>query len=122
MGIAKHAPELVVEGENVKIAAPKPSVSASIGGVSSNFFTYDLIDYFGINPKEISYRNVSQELDSIAAWCSDAHTVGEKLAKLRKLENKLGMNTDGQPRHKRIYNWVVLESNIKDLRGRQKSL
>lgn len=112
--------ELAKSAEQVKNvmfpsqSSPSPQISvAAIDGVPLEMYRF-----FNINPAENNRDNVKylKEIHSWAAKDTD-NRVGDTFAKIRILENKLGVPRIGETRQTKMYNWIRVSNIINDLRG-----
>lgn len=98
----------------------KPSLSG-YNDFSYNGVPVDMFSYFDI-PINSNDKNLPERLSKILLWANDKETIGDKLQKLRDLENQLGVPRGGESRIERLYRYVVLADRINDLRKRQDAL
>lgn len=97
-----------------------PSMSG-FNDVNYNGIPIDVYGYFDV-PLTSNDRQLPERLSKILSWAKDKETIGDKLQKLRQLENQLGVPRGGESRIERLYRWISLSSKIDDLRNRQDAL
>lgn len=124
-GLAKNAPIPIVtipETDNTSSlvpVTPQPALSVpSWEGVP-----IDLIRYIGKDMGTMTGKDIEQ-LKDIATWSKTdlaEDTVGNRLNKLRTLEQQLGQPGFHETKLDRIWNWVKMQFSINELRIRQKA-
>ena len=77
---------------------------------------YFQVDLFSAENK------VKKQLTDIYEWSrlgNEEDTIGNSLQKISKLDSNLGTRVQDRTKLDRIWNWVILDKQIKELRKRQ---
>ena len=100
--------EITVEKKN----GSKPPVDESLSYIDGVHL--DVYKYFDISPSLVD-KDALSKLQKINSWAfSETKNLGRALAKIQRLEIKLGKNSMGLPSLMKIYNWV----RIGELNGK----
>jgi len=108
-----------------EVSQPIPSVQPpdtisrlDIGGVPVDLFrTFDL-------QLELPEKDM-EKLKDIYEWSKiglDEPTIGNSLIKIRNLELRLGSSSMGKEKINKLWNWIRMDMNIKEIRKRQIAL
>ena len=116
MGISKTS-----EVSKVSSSVQETPSMSGFNDVKYNGIPIDLYGYFDV-PLTSNDRQLPERLSKIMSWTNDKETIGDKLQKLRQLENKLGVPRGGESRIERLYRWISLANKMEDLRQRQDAL
>lgn len=113
------------EGRLANIATGQPNVSSpSIDGQAITSFVdgapLDMFYYFNLDTKQAS-PEVKKQLADIYRNVNPA-SVDELLPKIRVIENKLGVPTNGETRYSKVWNYLRIQSHINKLLVQQNSL
>jgi len=117
-GIAKSASVAVP----VDIVAPVTTHGIQMGD-SENSLPVDIYRHFGLE-----WATPEKELNKVRdvyKWASEnveEFTLGNVMQKIRSLEMKLGIATNGLPLYDKLWNWVKMENSIGDMRKRQSAV
>ena len=81
----------------------------------------DIARYFSIDPFAIDEK-MKGKLRDIYGWSRDGvedDTIGNNLQKISTLDRNLGTRMQDRTKVDRIWSWVILDKQIKELRKRQ---
>ena len=122
MPLAKSAPSEVPDSatdSNLTEISNNPQQSFTVDNLP-----IDLARYFSVNPFKADDKSKKQ-LTDILKWSQpegEDLSLGDVLQKLRKLEQRLGTPTSGETRQDKVWNYLKMDSYVKEARKRRDSL
>lgn len=118
LGLAKSAESVQVKA--VEHSA-NPLNTSSSGELSYLGVPVDIYGYFGLDLNKAS-NSQREKMLQINRYVSDGDaTIGDRMMKIRQIERKLGMG-GMDSRIDKIYRYIRLSENIRDLEARRKAL
>lgn len=121
-GLVKVAPIPIVPAAETPVAAP-PVAQAAITAPSWEGVPIDLIRYLGKDIGTINSKDIEQ-LKDIDSWTKKGlleDSIGNRLAKLKGLEQQLGEPGLHETKMNKIWNWVKMSFQIDEIRNRQRA-
>ncbi len=113
------------EGRLANISTGQPNVSAPVSEGQAittlvDGAPLDMFYYFNLDTKQVS-PEVKKQLADIYKNINPA-SVDELLPKIRVIENKLGVPTNGETRYSKVWNYLRIQSHINKLLLQQSAL